>query len=132
MGLWLVARGRKHLLKHLLGGHGVRAPAVGLEELTITVKNTPLESDGVITVVAFESQGKLVEAKALRLLGVVLCFLDLADHSIVHVVLSPFASEVWGEQKARKRLRALRALNGYALLGLVLLGAYRRFPSHCN
>jgi hypothetical protein len=57
----------------------MRTPAMRLEELAIAVKRTSLKSHSVIAVVALKSQSELVEAKALRLLGVTLCFLDFPD-----------------------------------------------------
>jgi hypothetical protein len=58
------------------------------EELAIALKLTVVIPDLMTVIVSMESKLELIEVEALRLFCVALCLLSLANHSIVHELVS--------------------------------------------
>jgi hypothetical protein len=77
---------------------------VSEEKLTVTAKNSVLETNMVVIVITVEGHIELVEAEAFAFFGVALGFFNLPDHPIVHFLLSLFREM----KKARRQARAFQ------------------------
>jgi len=61
---------------------------MGDEKLAVTLKSTITKGYVMIIIVPMKSKFKLVEAEAIPFLGIPLGFLDLSDHSRIHLSIS--------------------------------------------
>jgi hypothetical protein len=81
-------RGGNHVFQQNLKRHRVPTALMGDEELTVALKSTLIKGYMMIIVVAVKGQFELVEAEAISFLGIPLGFLDLSDHSRIHLSIS--------------------------------------------
>jgi len=64
------------------------ATFVGYEKLAITIEISVIETDVMLIVITVEGQLELVEAKTGSILSISLCLLQLADQSVIHILVS--------------------------------------------
>jgi hypothetical protein len=81
----------------------MRAVMMGKEKLTITAKNAVIEACIMVVIIAMEGDFEPGEPKAFSLFSVALGFLDLANHPVVHLSISPF----WVGNKKRHAKRSM-------------------------
>jgi len=61
---------------------------MGHKEFTITIKYTAIKGYMVIIIVTMKSKIKLVEEEAISLFSIALGLFSLADHSVIHSLIS--------------------------------------------
>src|SRR6266498_1201795 len=77
-----------HPLKENFNRHCVCTAVMRHKEFTVTIKYTAIKGYMVIIIVTMKSKIKLVEEEAISLFSIALGLFSLADHSVIHSLIS--------------------------------------------
>jgi hypothetical protein len=91
----------EHVLEQDLERHGMTTALVGKEKLTVALENPIVEFNIMGVVIAIKGKLELFKLKTVSFFSIALGFLNFADHSIVHVLLSPFPKDTKRHAYAR-------------------------------